>query len=475
MDDPDDLDDLDDLGLEPAVTLAAAIRARSISSRELLELYLRRLERLNAALNAVVTLDVDRATDAARAADDKTASGAEVGPLHGLPITIKDAIETAGIRSTGGAPELLEYVPATDAPAVARLKAAGAIVYGKTNVPRWSGDIQTYNDVFGVTNNPWDHTRTPGGSSGGPAAAVSAGLTSFELGTDIGGSVRIPANYCGIFGHKPSFGIVSQRGYLDRVGGGTIDSDINVFGPLARSAEDLDVLLGVLAGPNVEDAVGWQLHLPEPRHRDLAAYRVGIWLDDPDAEVESEVTDVLATAADALSEAGAHVEAARPAVEMGHAKQLFNDLILPAISVSLDSDIGEALSGSHLAWLHHHQARARMRQAWAEWFTRFDVLLCPVMPMAAFPHDHHGTSIGDRFVTINGQPRNQADTLAWTGLIGVVYLPSTVVPVGRTSGGLPVGIQVVGPYLEDRTTLFVAARLAELTGGYEPPASARGE
>ena len=162
MDDPDDLDDLDDLGLEPAVTLAAAIRARSISSRELLELYLRRLERLNAALNAVVTLDVDRATDAARAADDKTASGAEVGPLHGLPITIKDAIETAGIRSTGGAPELLEYVPATDAPAVARLKAAGAIVYGKTNVPRWSGDIQTYNDVFGVTNNPWDHTRTPG-------------------------------------------------------------------------------------------------------------------------------------------------------------------------------------------------------------------------------------------------------------------------------------------------------------------------
>jgi len=465
---------VDDLGVASATTLTTAIRERLLSSRELLELFLRRIDRLNPSLNAVVTVDAERAMDAATAADDQTASGAPLGPLHGLPITIKDAIETAGIRSTGGATELSTHVPDADAPAVARLRAAGAIVFGKTNVPRWSGDIQTYNDIFGVTNNPWDLTRTTGGSSGGPAAAVSAGLTSFELGTDIGGSVRIPASYCGIFGHKPSFGIVSQRGYLDRVGGGRIDADINVFGPLARSAEDLELLLGVLAGPNREDAVGWQLHLPEPRHQELASYRVGIWLDDPEAEVDAEMDDLLAMAADALSAAGAYVEADRPAVEMADAKRLFNDLILPAISVSLDPDIGDALSGSHLAWLDNHQARTRMRQAWADWFTRFDVLLCPVMPMTAFPHDHHGT-INDRVVTINGQPRNQSDTLAWTGLVGVVYLPSTVVPVGLTADGLPVGIQVVGPYLEDRTSLFVAARLAELTGGYQPPPGAHGD
>jgi amidase len=462
---------MDDLGLAPATALAAAIRDRTISSRELLDLYLRRGERLNPSINAVVTFDLDRAAEAARAADDKTAGDGELGPLHGLPITIKDAIETAGLRSTGGAVELQDHLPESDAPAVARLKAAGAIVYGKTNVPRWSGDIQTFNDLFGVTNNPWDLTRTPGGSSGGAAAAVATGLTSFEVGTDIGGSVRIPSNFCGVFGHKPSFGIVSQRGYLDHVGGGKIDSDINVFGPLARSAEDLDLLLTVLAGPNAEDAAAWHLQLPAPRHQDLAAYRVGTWLDDPAAEVDAEVGAVLLNAVQELAGAGAYVEASRPPVTMNDAVELFSSLILPAISVTVAPAVGEALSGSHRAWLELHQSRAAMRQIWADWFTHFDVLLCPVMPMAAFPHDHHGT-LNDRFVTINGRSRNHADTLAWTGLVGVVYLPSTVVPVGRTPAGLPVGIQVVGPYLEDRTTLLVAARLAALTGGFVAPPGA---
>ncbi len=459
---------MDELGLASAETLAAAIRARSISSRELLALYLRRLERQNPALNAVVTLDVERAVAAAGAADQLTASGSELGPLHGLPITVKDAIETAGIRSTGGAMELTDHVPTQDAPAVARLKAAGAIVYGKTNVPRWSGDIQTFNDIFGVTNNPWDTSRTPGGSSGGPAAAVAAGLTSFEIGTDIGGSIRIPSSYCGVFGHKPSYGIVSQRGYLDRVGGGTTDADLNVFGPLARSAGDLDLLLGVLAAPNADSAAAWQLRLPPPRHRDLSDYRIGMWLDDPDAEVDAEVVAVLEDAAGALASTGARLEADHPDVKMSEAYRLFNDLILAAISVSLEPPVAEPLSGSHWAWLNHDRARGAMRRVWEEWFRRFDVLLCPVMPMPAFPHNHLG-QVDERMIVINGRPRSQAGSLAWTGLVGVVYLPSTVVPVGFTGAGLPVGIQVVAPYLQDRTALFVAARLAELTGGYVPP------
>ncbi|HEX4864877.1 MAG TPA: amidase family protein [Acidimicrobiales bacterium] len=448
---------------------AEAIRGRKISSREMLDEYLARVERINPQLNAVVTLDPGPAGEAAARADQEASRRtADLGPLHGLPVTIKDAIETAGIRSTGGARELSTHVPERDAPAVAKLKAAGAIVFGKTNAPRWSGDMQTFNDLFGTTNNPWDHSRTPGGSSGGAAASVAAGLTSFELGTDIGGSVRVPSNFCGVFGHKPSFGVIPQQGYLDHVGGGRIDADINVFGPIARSAGDLASLLEVLGGPSGEDEKAWRLDLPPARHNDVRDYRIGTWLDDPAGEVDSEVGETLDAAAEALAKAGAKVSGSRPPIRLPDAVALFNSLITPAISVSTDKQTGDAISGTHREWLDNHQSRGEMRSVWSEWFREFDILLCPVTPMAAFPHDQSG-SIVDRSVIINGHPRPHIATLAWTGLVGVVYLPSTVVPVGFTPGGLPVGIQVVGPYLEDRTPLFVAAELEALLGGYTPP------
>jgi amidase len=456
------------MGTWTAVELAEVIRSRKMSSRELLDLFLQRIDAINPLVNAVVTLDSDRAMDAARVADEMTVRGESLGPLHGLPVTVKDAIEVGGVRSTGGSSALGDHLPDVDAPAVARLRQAGAVVFGKTNVPEWSGDVQTFNDLFGTTNNPWDLARTPGGSSGGAAAAVSAGLTSFEVGTDIGGSVRIPSSFCGVYGHKPSFGLVSQRGYLDRVGGGVINADINVFGPIARSAEDLDLLLSVLAGPDEEDGAGWKLALPPPRHADVAGYRIGLWLDDPACEVGSDVLELLSKAAGALSDAGAQVSESRPPLELNEVRQLFDRLIVAAISVSPPPEVGETIGGSHLSWLHNHQARTLMRRVWAAWFEQFDALLCPVTPMPAFPHDHHG-SIQDRSVVINGKERNQVEALAWTGLVGVVYLPSTVVPVGRTGDGLPVGVQVVGPYLEDRTSLFLGARLGELIGGYQPP------
>jgi hypothetical protein len=251
-----------DLATWPAVRLAAAVRDRQVSSRELLEIYLDRIDRLGPPVNAVVTVDADGARRADADADRLTAGGEQLGPLHGLPMTVKDAIETAGLRSTGGAVELAGHVPDRDAPAVARLKAAGAIVFGKTNAPRWSFDVQTFNEVFGTTSNPWALDHSPGGSSGGAAAAVACGFTSFELGTDIGGSIRLPAHCCGVFGLKPTFGVVPQRGYLDHAGGGSTDADINVFGPLTRSAEDLDLLLGVLAGPGAPEARAWRLDLP---------------------------------------------------------------------------------------------------------------------------------------------------------------------------------------------------------------------
>jgi amidase len=453
----------------PATRLAEAIAKRDLSSRELLALYLDRIERLDGPVNAVVTFDVERAQAAATAADEATAAGRAGGPLHGLPITVKDAIATEGIRSTGGAVELTDHVPDDDAPAVARLKRAGAVVFAKTNLPRWSGDLQTYNDLFGTTSNPWDVRRTPGGSSGGAAAAVACGFTSFELGTDIGGSVRMPSHFCGVFGLKPSYGVVSQRGYLDSIGGGTTDVDINVFGPIARSADDLDLLLDVLAGPPPEQAVAWRLDLPAAEPTSLAGLRIGVWFDDPVAVVQRDYRALLEATAGALTDAGADVREDHPAVELTDQRDTFMNLIQAAIGPSMPEDIAEAVTGSHLAWLGHDRHRAELRARWAAWFERFDVLLCPVAVTPAFPHDQEG-DILSRTLEIDGVERPMIDDIVWNGLIGVVGLPSAVPPIGRTPDGLPCGVQVVAPYLHDRRAVRVAGLVADATGGgYVPP------
>jgi amidase len=451
-----------------ACELAAGIREKQWSSRELLDLYLDRVDRLNGPINAVVTLDADRARAAADDADAALARGDEVGPLHGLPITIKDAIETEGIRSTGGAVELTDHVPAVDAPAVARLKDAGAIVFGKTNLPRWSGDFQSFNDIFGLTSNPWALDHTVGGSSGGAAASVAAGFTAFEVGTDIGGSVRIPSHCCGVFGLKPSFGVIPQRGYLDHVGGGTTDADINVFGPIARSAADLDLLLGVLAGPEPERAEAWRLELPACEASELSGFRIGTWLDDPASPIESEYAGMLRAAADRIADAGGRVDGDRPPVEFTAQRELFTRMIVPAISPSLPDEAAEAAGGSHRAWLRNEQERAALRRTWADWFAGHDLLLLPVMTTAAFPHDHE-RELMERTIEIDGDQRALITTIDWLGLIGIVGLPSAVVPIGRTAAGLPVGMQIVAPYLHDRRAVRAARLVSSVLGGYTPP------
>jgi amidase len=266
--------------------------------------------------------------------------------------------------------------------------------------------------------------------------------------------------------------LISQRGYLDHVGGGLTDADINVFGPIARSVRDLQLLVEVLAGPDVELATAWSVALPPPRHVELHQYRIGTWLDDPFCPVDTEVAGLLSATAAALEGAGAQVDDSRPPFALADAVALFMDLVGAAVSPSADPEVAGRLGGSHRRWLDRGDDRARMRARWAEWFQHHDVLLCPVMPMAAFPHDHEG-ALNERTVVINGAPRSHLEALAWPGLVGVSYLPSTVVPVGRTSAGLPVGIQVVGPFLEDRTTLAVAGYLESLLGGYQPPPLAR--
>jgi amidase len=450
----------DSTATRSATELAAGIRAKKWSSRELLDLYLDRIDRLDGPVNAVVTLDTDRARVAADGADAAVARGDALGPLHGLPVTIKDAIETEGIRSTGGAIELTHHVPTADAPAVARLKDAGAIVFGKTNLPRWSADFQTHNDIFGVTSNPWDLGRTTGGSSGGAAAAVAAGFTSFELGTDIGGSVRIPSHCCGTFGLKPSFGVIPQRGYLSHVGGGTTDVDINVFGPIARSADDLGLLLGVLAGPEPERADAWRIDLPASDAPSLGDFRIGTWLDEAASPVER------------LADAGARIDDDRPPVEFAAQRDLFVRMIVPAMAPSLSHDQtdgqGEVSSGSHLAWLRAEEERAALRRTWAEWFSGHDLLVLPVMTVAAFPHDHDPDMFG-RTIEIDGGMRPLITTIDWLGLVGIVGLPSAVVPIGRTAEGLPVGVQIVAPYLHDRRAVRAAQLVAAALGGYQVP------
>jgi len=457
-----------DIATSPAHVQAAAIAKGEISSRELLDVFLDRIQRLGQPVNAVVTIEAERARAEARAADDARAKGTSFGPLHGLPMTIKDAIEVGGMRSTGGAVELADHVPAEDAPAVARLRRAGAVVFGKTNAPRWSGDFQTHNAIFGTTCNPWALDRTVGGSSGGSAAAMACGFSALELGTDIGGSVRIPSHCCGVFALKPSYGVVPQRGYLDHVGGGLTDADVNVFGPIARSAEDLELALSVLAGPEPERAVAWKLDLPGPRAHELSGYRIGAWFEVPSCPLDRGVRTLLHGAVDAMERAGAKVEEAHPPVDFDEQLALFMRLVGAAVSPSAPDTQADARGGTHRAWLRADEERARLRRVWAEWFTSYDLLLCPVMNVPAPPHDHSEPML-ERTIDINGERAPYIGAVQWAGFIGVVGRPSAVPPIGRTPEGLPVGMQVVAPYLRDRDAVRAAALVAQVTGGYEVP------
>jgi amidase len=480
-----------DLAFLTASELLAQLRDGRLSSRELLEHQLARVERLNPKLNAVVTLDVERARRRAAEADAARARGDLLGPLHGLPMTVKDCFETAGLRTTAGEPRLAEHVPAEDAVAVARLRAAGAVIFGKTNTPALAMDWQTHSPVFGTTGNPWDLARTPGGSSGGSAAAVAAGLAPLELGSDIGGSIRWPAHCCGVFGHKPTWGIVPERGHIPGAPGSRVEDDVNVIGPLARSADDLELALGVLAGPLPESARAWRLELPPPRRRHLREYRVALWLDDPFCPVGVDVQARLVEAGEALRDEGVRVdERARPDVDLAASFRLYQRLLGPLFAFAADPARARGLravasslpdeppglearmlrdaASLHVEWLEAQQAREALRARWAGFFRDWDALLCPIAPVPAIAHDH-AEPLTARRIRVDGHERPYTDLWPWPALVGVALLPATAVPVGRTAGGLPVGVQIVGAHLEDRTALDLGRRLAGLLGGFESP------
>ena len=479
------------LAFSSARELVARMARREVSSRELLDHFVARVERCNAPLNAVVTLDLERARARAAAADEALARGTSWGPLHGLPVTIKDTWETAGIRSTAGAPQYAQRVPATDAVAVRRLVDAGCVVFGKTNTPTLGGDVQTYNPVFGVTNNAWNPARTSGGSSGGAATAVATGMSAFELGSDIGGSIRTPSNWSGVYGLKTTYGIVPMRGHGPPSPGVLAPADLCVAGPIARAASDLDLLLEVVAGPLEEEATGWRLALPPPRRASLREYRVAAWVDDPAYPVDAAVLERLQATVAALRGAGVTVdERARPAFALADCMRDYQRLLYAVIAADFPRDAFEgflaAAAGAdptasdafsrfvtfgtarHRDWLAAREAGVRYRAALRDFFRTHDVLLCPVTSVPAIPHDNVDP-MPARKILVNGAARPYDDLFAWISIATLGYLPAASAPVGRTADGLPVGVQIVAPYLEDRTAIDFARRLGDVVGGFEAP------
>lgn len=479
-----------DVPFRSARQLARDLRQKKIGCLELLDLYLARVEKYDGAVNAVVVRDFERARTRARAADRALARGNVWGPLHGVPMTVKESYDVAGLPTTWGVPAYAKNIATRNAEAVDRLLGAGVVLFGKTNVPLYLADWQSFNAIHGTTNNPWDLTRAPGGSSGGAAAALAAGLTALEAGSDIGSSIRNPAHFCGVYGHKPTWGIVPRTGQaLPWQKAAPVD--IDVVGPLARSADDLALALSVMAGPDRIEAAGWQLRLKSPRQKRLRDFKVALMLDAPEVAVDREVQDRLRALADFLRRQKVKVdERARPAIDTAESFAVYTRLLRSATSDrQSDADfernaaIARALSPddqsyharatraavlSHRDWLAANETRHRMRLAWAEFFTRYDLLLCPVASTAAFPHDQQGER-HERTLMVNGARVLVTDHLFWAGYTGACLLPSTAAPCGFTPAGLPVGVQIVAPQYGDLTSLTFARLLEREFQAFVPP------
>jgi amidase len=468
-----------------ATQLAELVRSRKIGALELLDHYIARTENLDGRINAVVVRDFDRARARAKSLDaqpDKTA------PLFGVPATVKESFDVAGLPTTLGHVELRNSNVELSSLSVRRLESAGAVIFGKTNVPVDLADWQSYNPVYGTTSNPWNKDHTPGGSSGGSAAALAAGLTGFEMGSDIGGSIRVPAHFCGVYGHKPTFGLLPN--FANPATSAAAGVDIAVIGPMTRSAADLAVALDILARPD-PDETGLTQILPSPRFSRLNELRVAVWAEQPGQPTDAETVAAVLGLADELERQGATISrTARPGFDPTEAYRLFLRLLDTgwsgrstdeqvqakrerAAAVS-DTDMGadaimlRTVDMHHRAWLGLNEQRFRLRRTWSAFFRDWDVLLCPAFSTPALPHRQDGMP-WDRRITVEAQDMNYGDLLFWPGLIGGYHLPATVAPLGQTKSGLPLGVQIAGPIHGDRTTVAAASLLEQAWAGFRPP------
>lgn len=478
-----------EITLQSAAAQAAAVAAKEISAVELLDATLDRYERFNPTINAVVTTQLEHAHDVARAADAATQTGDDTGVLHGVPMTIKEAWDWLGSPSTSGHADRVDWRPDKNSEAVDRLLGAGAVIYGKTNLPVSMADWQTFNPVYGTTGNPWNPDFTPGGSSGGAAAAVAAGMSAIELGSDIGASIRNPAHYCGIFGHKPTYGLVPIAGHGNP--GSPTQLDIGVGGPLTRYASDLNLTLDVVAGAGGLDARGWSLNLPEPRKTRPDQLRAAVMLESPCVVTDSELTDQLAVTIEAIGELGVELDwDARPDIDIERSHEVYMMLLRGATGSEYPAEARPALLAeaarhdagdrdyravaargatlSHWEWAQFHREREEQRLKWDAFFDEYDVLLCPTAASAAYAHDHAGER-ADRTIEVNGGQESTVDQLFWAGWSCGVLLPGTVAPAGLTASGLPCGLQIVAGHLRDRESIAFAQLMERELGGYQVP------
>lgn len=481
-----------DLPYLSAIELSSALSKKKISAVELLEASISRIEILDKKINAVVIRDFEQARLSAKAADAALAGG-EKKPLLGLPITVKESFNVAGLPTSWGNPLYKNWCPNEDALVISRLKAAGAIIIGKTNVPFMLRDWQTYNDIYGTTNNPWNLNLTPGGSSGGSAAALAAGFTSLELGSDFAGSIRVPAHFCGIFGHKPSVNVVPLRGAGPPTSPPSphLINDFLAAGPLARTANDLALAFEVLAGPDeIWDGKGYQLSLPSARHNKIEDFRVLVLNSHPLAPTSAAVAQSMDNLTKRLTKLGLNVSLGNSSLpDLAEITRTYVALFAAFVSGNMSiedyqkvqettkifdkNEMGliacyfRGCSMNYRDWLITTRKRNALREQWRNQYKEFDVILCPVMPTPAFPHDHSEPK--QRQINIDGKLFPYSNQYAWVSIATLFGLPATVAPIGLTENDLPIGIQILGDYLEDYTCIKFAELLERELGGFIPP------
>ena len=462
-----------------------------LSAREVTQFFIDRIKKHNPALNAVVAERFNEALKDADKADAARQSGQTLGPLHGVPMTIKDAFEVDGLSCDVGAPQFAGTVSTSDSHVTARLKSSGAIILGKTNTPFMCGDWQSFNDIHGTTNNPYNLQHTPGGSSGGSAAALAAGLTPLEYGSDIGGSIRVQAHFCGLFGHKQTHGIVPTRGHVPPPHGALAAGDLNVVGPLARSVDDLELAFDLTLGLLRPASQAMQISLQGPCFTRPEGLRIGLWADDPYCPVDSEMASNIEAAARTLEKQGARVVHIKPDFDLAHHTETFLILLSSIMGADFPAPVHQSLQAMidaadkddkslrmsqargvrllHKDWLYWNEVRAQMAAKWLALFEQVDVLFCPVTPTPAMPHTQDA-DFHCRAFSVNGAARNYMENIVWPGVSTLCGLPSTIAPLARHSSGLPMGMQIIGPAYEDKTPIAVARMLEQNGHHFQPPA-----
>lgn len=476
-----------DLNFASALDAAAMIKAKQVSSVELTRGMLARIDRYNPKLNAFTYQMRDQALAQARAADAVLSRGDHLGPFNGVPICVKESFGVKGEPDTWGITALKGSKAPANSAAVQRLLDSGAVLLGGTNVPLHLMDWQAFNDIYGTTNNPWDLTRTPGGSSGGSAAALAAGLSYLSVGSDIGGSLRVPASFCGIFSHKPTLDLVSLNGH--EPGGSTsspgFSTGLAVAGPMARSARDLMAALKALGGAEGYQRKAWSWKLPPPRKRALKEFRVGYVLDSPMASPTSEVRPLLERTLRALERAGAQM---RPGWPPGYnLPEAYDNYIFLLSAFDFSTEGKEAQEAerkayqqnpknpfaagalsSYADWQQQHFRQLAFRAMWQQYFQQVDVFLMPASFTVAIPHDHTA-DLSARIIHTPDGDRPYMQLMPWMVTATLTGCPATAAPIGESSSGLPVGIQIMGPFWEDATPIEFAALLSDEIGGFTAP------